>query len=140
MGTVLPFVGERVATAMGWETTFVGTLFIALATTTPEAMVTLSAVRLGALDLAIGNLFGSNLFNVLILALDDLAYAPGPLLENVQPVHALSGFSVVAMSGVAIIGLLYRSRTRLFRTVGWASLALFSLYLLNAYVLFLHRA
>jgi cation:H+ antiporter len=42
------------------------------------------------------------------------------------------------MTGVAIVGLLYRPRLRVFKTVGWASIALFVLYLLNAYILYLH--
>ena len=49
---------------MGWRTTFVGTLFVAGATSLPELVVTISALRMGAVDLAIGNLLGSNLFNM----------------------------------------------------------------------------
>jgi cation:H+ antiporter len=43
------------------------------------------------------------------------------------------------MTGVAIVGLLYRPKTRLFRTVGWASLLMFSIYILNMSVLYLQR-
>ena len=42
------------------------------------------------------------------------------------------------MNGVAIVGLLYRPTTRLFRTIGWASLFMLVIYLLNSYVLYLH--
>ncbi len=48
----------------------------------PELAVTLSALRMGALDMAIGNLLGSNLFNVVIIAVDDLFYRPGALLAD----------------------------------------------------------
>jgi cation:H+ antiporter len=51
-GTWLPLVGEALATVMEWEQTFVGTLFVAAATSTPEVVVTIAEVRLGALDLA----------------------------------------------------------------------------------------
>jgi hypothetical protein len=54
--------------------------------------------------------------------------------------HAVSAISGVTMTGVALVGMLYRPRVRLFKLVGWVSLALFSLYLLNAYVLYLFRA
>jgi cation:H+ antiporter len=134
----LPFVAEGLAHAMGWHGSFVGTIFVALATTTPEMVVTVFALRLGALDMAIANLFGSNLFNLALLAIDDLLYLPGPLLSHVNPVHAVSAFSAIAMTGAAIVGLFYRTPGRLFRTVGWASLFLFSIYLLNSYVLYLH--
>jgi cation:H+ antiporter len=138
MGIWLPFLGTRLADAMGWHKTFVGTLFVAFATSVPELIVAISAARIGALDMAIGNLFGSNLFDILIVAVDDLFYLPGPILSRVTPVHAVSAFSAIMMTGVAIVGLLYRSRTRLFKSVGWASLLLFSIYLLNTYVLYLY--
>jgi cation:H+ antiporter len=137
-GLRLPFAGDRLAAAMGWHQTFVGTLFLSVATTLPEMVVTVTALRLGALDMAIGNLFGSNLFNIGILAVDDLFYLPGPVLAHVSPLHAVSAASAVMMAGVAVVGLLYRPRTRVLRTVGWASLTLFTLYLLNTYVLYLY--
>ena len=49
-GAYLPFVGERLAHVMGWEQSFVGSLFIALSTSLPEVVVTIAAVRLGALS------------------------------------------------------------------------------------------
>jgi cation:H+ antiporter len=137
-GVFLPFIGEQLATAMGWQKTFVGTLFVAFATSVPELVVTIAALRIGALDMAIANLFGSNLFDMAIIAVDDVFFRRGPLLAHVSPLHAVSSFSAVMMTGVAIVGLLYRPKTRLFRTVGWASLLLFSLYLLNTYVLYLY--
>lgn len=137
-GTLLPFVGERLADAMGWQQTFVGTLFVALATSVPEAVVTIAAVRLGALDLAVSNLLGSNLFNVAIIAIDDFCFLQGPLLAHVSPMHVVSSLSALMMTGVTIVGLLYRPTTRLFRAVGWSSLFLSLLYLLNTYVLYLY--
>jgi cation:H+ antiporter len=137
-GLWLPFVAVDLAAAMGWSRSFVGTLFVAFATSVPELAVTVSAVRLGALDLAIGNLLGSNLFNVAIIAIDDLFYTKGPLLAHVSPVHAMTAGSAVIMTGLAVVGLFYRPTDRVFRAVGWISLSLFAVYLLNAYVLYLH--
>jgi len=65
---------------MGWGQSFVGTLLVAGVTSAPEAAVTISALRIGALDMAIANLLGSNLFDIVILAVDDLFYTEGPLL------------------------------------------------------------
>lgn len=137
-GAWLPFVGTEMAAAMGWNNTFVGTLFVAFATTVPELTVTLSALRIGALDMAIGNLLGSNLFNILIIAIDDLFFFRGPILSHVSQHHALSALSATLMTGMVIVGLLYRPATRVLKTIGWASLFLFSMYLLNSYVLYLY--
>ena len=137
-GIWLPYLGKALAAQMGWSQSFVGTLFVAAATSLPEVAVSVAALRIGALDMAIGNLFGSNLFNIFILAIDDVAYLKGPLLANVSPVHAVSALSAIMMTGVAIVGLLFRPKLRVFKTVGWASIVLFVFYLLNAYILYLH--
>lgn len=137
-GCWLPFVGSDLAEAMGWNRSFVGTLFIAAVTSMPELAITVFALRMGAVDMAIGNLLGSNLFNCAIIALDDLIYTPGPLLSNVSPVHAATAFSAVIMTGLATIGLLYRPRGRVLRSVGWVSIGLAVLYLSNTYIVFLY--
>lgn len=137
-GAWLPFVGVEIADVMGWRTTFVGTLFVAGATSLPELVVTISALRLGALDMAIANLLGSNLFDVLILAIDDLFYLRGPLLSAVSPTHAITAFAAVIMSGILIVALLYRPATRFHGTIGWVSLSLLIVYLLSSYVIYLH--
>ncbi len=137
-GLWLPFVAVDLAAAMGWNRSFVGSLFVAFATTLPELAVTLAAVRIGALDMAVGNLLGSNLFNVAIIAVEDLFYRDGVLLADVSPVHALTAGSAIVMTGLAMVGLFFRPRSRVLRAVGWVSLGLATMYLLNTYLLFLH--
>jgi cation:H+ antiporter len=137
-GSWLPFVGEALAEKMGWEQSFVGTLFVAAVTSTPEVVVTLSALRLGAVDMAIGNLLGSNLFNIVILAVDDVFYTAGPLFAGVSESHAASAFSAMMMSGLAVIGLMLRPKSRVLRTVNWVSIFLLAIYLTNTLFLYLH--
>ncbi|MBI4822755.1 MAG: sodium:calcium antiporter [Nitrospirae bacterium] len=60
----LPKIGEGIARITGLGQTFVGNIFIAVSTSLPEIIVSISAVRIDAVDLAIGNLFGSNIFNI----------------------------------------------------------------------------
>jgi cation:H+ antiporter len=104
----------------------------------PELVVTVSALRLGAVDMAIGNLLGSNLFDMLILAIDDIAYAKGPLLAAVSPAHAITAFAAVIMSGIFIVAMLYKPETRLRGTIGWVSLSLLMVYVFSAYAIYLH--
>jgi cation:H+ antiporter len=134
----LPFVATDLANTMGWNKSFVGSLFVALATSLPELAVTLSALRMGALNMAIGNLLGSNLFNVAIIAVDDFFYRPGALLASVSPVHAVTAGSAITMTGLAMVGLFFRPIGRAMRTVSWISLGMVAIYLLNTYVLFLY--
>lgn len=137
-GIWLPFVATDLANAMGWNKSFVGSLFVAMATSLPELAVTLSALRIGALDMAIGNLLGSNLFNVVIIAVDDLFYRPGVLLASVSPVHAVTAGSAITMTGLTMVGLFFKPSGRVMRAISWVSLGLVAMYLLNTYVLYLH--
>ncbi|MEW5890339.1 MAG: sodium:calcium antiporter [Pseudomonadota bacterium] len=132
----LPFIAESLARTMGWNQSFVGTLLVSVATTLPEMTVTVSALRLGALDMAVGNLFGSNLFNLALLALQDLFYLDGPLFSHVSAAHAMSALSAVIMTGLAIAGLFYRPKERVLGAVGWVSLLLAWIYVSNAYLLY----
>lgn len=135
-GAWLPFVASELATLMGWQQSFVGALLVAAITTAPEAVVTLSALRLGAIDMAIANLLGSNLFNMVILAIDDLAYLPGSLLANVNETHALTALTGVMMSALVIAGLVFRPRGRALLGLSWISLGLLFFYVINAWILF----
>lgn len=131
-GSWLPRVAEHLSQAFGLSRSFVGTVFMALATTLPEMAVTVAALRLGALDMAIGNLLGSNLFNVAILALDDIAYTRGPLLADVASVHAASAATALVMTGLVIVGLVMRPRGRVLRVASWVSVGLAAAYAVNA--------
>lgn len=137
-GIWLPLVGVALAEAMGWSHSFVGTLFVAFATSVPELATTWGAVRIGAIDMALGGLLGSNLFDVLILAIDDLAYLAGPLYAVVSPMHAVSALSACLMSGVVIVALVSRPVSRVWHTASWAGIALLALYLVNALLQYRH--
>jgi cation:H+ antiporter len=132
----LPKIGEGIAETTGLGQTFVGSIFIAFSTTLPELTVSISAVRIGAIDLAIGNLFGSNIFNVAILAVDDIFFAKGPILSFTDPAHAISTVSAIAMTAIAIIGLTYRAeKKQLF--LAWNSIGIVLVYVLNLILLYL---
>lgn len=136
-GIWLPQIGVELARQMGWSHSFVGTLFIAFATSMPELATTWGAVRIGAIDMALGNLLGSNLFDVLILAIDDVAYLPGSIFANVQPVNALSALTACMMSGAVVVALTYRPVSRIWNTVNWVSLFLLTLYFFTVAVQYL---
>jgi cation:H+ antiporter len=137
-GIWLPFVAKDISDMMGWGQSFVGTLLVAAVTSAPEAAVTLSALRIGALDMAIANLLGSNLFNIVILAIDDIAYPEGPLLADVDVSHTLTAFAAVMMSALVVVGLVFRPQRRVVLGLTWISLGLTMLYVLNSWILFEH--
>jgi cation:H+ antiporter len=134
----LPKIGEGIANSTGLGQTFVGNIFIAFSTSLPEVVVSVSAVKMDAVDLAIGSLFGSNIFNILILALDDLFFVKGPLLSFVTQSHVITAISAIIMTSIAVIGLTYRAEKKpLF--IAWDSIALIVVYVFNLMLLYMMK-
>jgi len=127
--TLLPGAAERISHATGLDESFVGTLFVAASTSLPEVVVAGAAMRIGAIDMAAANLFGSNLFNVAVLGVDDVLYVRGPLLADVARIHLLTLAGAIVMTGIAIIGLTYRAKKKRYR-LSWDSLASLGVYVI----------
>lgn len=134
-GTALANLGDRIAEQTGLEQSFVGSLFLALATSLPELTVSIASMRLGAYDLLVGNIIGSNMFNVFICAISDLAYRgeafhiPG----NLDPGLLALGGCVILMAGTSLLGTCFKRRARF---IAWESLALLALYLIGLAALY----
>jgi cation:H+ antiporter len=133
----LPAIGEAIALSMGWEETFVGTVFLAVVTSVPEVVISVEAVRIGAVDLAIGGILGSNLFDLMVLAVEDVAYVQGPLLAAASEKHLLTVVAALTMTGIVLTGLCSRPKARVFGVVGWTSLGLLAVGVFSGLVLFL---
>lgn len=102
----------EIAIITGLGTTFIGTTLVALVTSLPELVTTLSAARLGADDMAIGNLFGSNLFNMFALGLSDVFYTSGRFLAVIDPAFVLVGMLGLILTALALVGNLIRLERR----------------------------
>lgn len=135
----LPFLGDRLAASTGLGRTFFGAVFIAMTTSLPEMVVSIAALRIGAADMAVANLFGSNMFNIFILAVDDVFYTKGPLLADVSPTHVVTGLAAVLMSGIAIVSLTFRLEKKTALRLGWDAIALMVGYGVNIYLLYALR-
>ena len=115
-----------------------GSLFIAITTSLPEIVVSLAAVRIGAIDLGIGNVLGSNLFTLLILGLDDVFYRQGSLLVAADASRSVAILAVVTMNALFLIGLTYRVMTKRF-AIAWDTGAMAAVYVTAVGVAYLLR-
>jgi cation:H+ antiporter len=136
--TYLPYVGEAIAQSTGLGQSFVGSILIGASTSLPEIVVSLSALRMGAVDMAFGNLFGSNLFDLAILGIDDLFYTKGVLTTHVSPSHVIAAVAAMTMTAVAVVGLTFRA-TRKTLLLSWDSWGIVAVYVLATVTLYLRR-
>ena len=56
-----------IASALGLSERFIGLTIVALGTSLPELVTSVVAAKKGETDLAVGNVVGSNIFNVLLI-------------------------------------------------------------------------
>ena len=134
---VFAWSAKGIAEASGLGHTFVGTWLVGFATSLPELVASLAAVRLGAWDLAVGNLFGSNALNMaLFVALD--AAQPGSLFAAADPSHAITALGAVVLMSLGLSAIVYRAKRQhaLLEPSSWLMVAAYAaifaaLYLRN---------
>ena len=135
-GTWLALIGDQIADITGWGAGFVGSLLLAVTTSLPELVVAATAIRIGAPDMAIADILGSNMFNIGVgVFCYDVFSADGPIFSLVSKGHIFTACAVLLMTLVVILGLVARTRRRLLR-VSWYALVLVLVYLAAAYAIF----
>ena len=137
LGIWLSSIGDRLSATTGLSRSFVGNLFLATSTSLPEIAASLAAVRLGAIDLAIGNVMGSNLFNILLLSVYDLADGRASFWASLTNANGFAAVMAMMMTGVVIISLMYRASPRTPYRISWDGIALICMYLGSIYILYI---
>lgn len=133
---VFAWSAKGLAAVTGLGTTFLGTWLVGLTTSLPELVASVAAVRLGAFDLAVGNLFGSNAFNMALFFALDLAQ-PGSFFAAVDPSHALSGLFGIVLTSLGLAAIVYRAERR-YALLEPDSALMVLAYLLGLWILFTH--
>jgi cation:H+ antiporter len=134
-GIWLAYIGKELSEVLGLNQSLLGSIFIGFVTTLPEITVSIAALFIGAKEIAVANMLGSNLFNVTIIFADDILYRKAPILQAVSPDHVRSAYLVMAMTAVVILAMA-SSPKRKFFNVSWYAPILFILFLLGAYINF----
>lgn len=121
-GFFLSQTGDAIAMQTGVSGSLVGFVLVGFATSLPELSSILSAVRIKRYELAVGDIFGTNLFNVALILLADLAYRGPPVLLETGSFEAAAALLGVLLTGFFIIGLLERKDQTVLR-MGYDALA-----------------
>ena len=127
-GVALANAGETISTETGLSTGVVGLLIIALATSMPEASAIIGAMRHRRYELAIGEIFGSNMFNLAIILAIDIV-APGQsVIELAGGFEIAAAMLALLLTGLFVIGLIER-RDRTIVRMGEDSIAAIVVYI-----------
>jgi cation:H+ antiporter len=124
-----------IAVLTGLGTGFVGTTLLSLVTSLPELIAVFAALRLNAFDLAVGNLLGSNVFNMLGLGISDFFLTSGPFLSVIDPAFVLVGLLGILLTNMALVGNLARVQ-RKFLFFELDSIAILLVYFLGLAALY----
>ena len=114
--------------------TLVGTIMLAFVTSLPEMVVSISALKIGSLDLAIGNIFGSNMTNMFILFICDVFYLQSPLVTDVSVKHIFTVFLGLSLVYMLLFGI-YRKNKKLILGMGWDTVVMLGLFLFGTFVI-----
>ncbi|MEQ9639536.1 MAG: sodium:calcium antiporter [Alphaproteobacteria bacterium] len=124
-GWLIAVTGQRIAASSGLSQSLVGAALTATATSLPELVTTLAAVRRGALQLAVGGIIGGNTFDVLFLSLSDAAYREGSIYHAMAGADALLFVSVMTITAILLMGLVLRER----KGIGFEGVTIIAVYL-----------
>lgn len=135
-GTALSISGDEIAFITGIGSSFIGSFLIAAATSLPEAIAVFIALRLNNVNMAVGAILGSNIFNMIILALSDPVYMEGTLIAAATP-----GATMIIATGVLIMSLLVlysllRKKTISIAAYAWPSAIIVIIYFAASYMNF----
>jgi cation:H+ antiporter len=103
---------QRIAELSGLGSSFFGTLFVGTATSLPEIVTCIAAVRMGAFDLAVGNLFGSNVFNMTIFLAMDVALPGASIFAVLAPGHVVSALVAMILMALGLASIVFRAERR----------------------------
>ncbi len=126
---------DTIAEKTGLGRTFVGSILLAIVTSLPEMVVTISALKLGSFDLAVGNIFGSNMTNTFILVICDMVQPGAAILNAVAPTHIFTAILSVILVGVVVTGIYTRNKKTIFG-LGWDSVIMIFFFIMGTGLLY----
>ena len=129
-GTVLTLAAEDISRRSGIDTGILGMTFLAAATSLPELSTALAAARIGRAELAIGDVLGGNMFDVVLLVVVDLIHREQLALREVDRASIMIGLIAILLTMIYLAGLIERRDKALLR-MGYDSLAVIVVYVLG---------
>ena len=135
-GLAIEATASRIVAETALSEGFVGAFLTSTATSLPELVTTIVAIRRGALTLAVAGIVGGNTFDVLFLSASDMAFTEGSIYAALGPDFRFLLALTILMTAVLVTGLL-RRETHGFANIGFESTTIIGLYAIGAVTLWM---
>lgn len=126
-GLVLAQSGDVIAQKSGIGASFVGLVLVGFATSLPEISSIYAAMKLERYGMVLGDIFGTNIFNIVLIFLADALYSGPPVLGQAGDFEMIATLLAILLTSIYLVGLLER-RDRTFWRMGYPSLAVIVTY------------
>jgi cation:H+ antiporter len=126
-GFLLSMAGDALAEQSGLGTSFVGFVLVGMSTSLPDLSTITAAIRLNRYEMAIGDILGSNVYNLLLIFVTDVVYFGDPVLNQVGSFEIVAALLGIIMTGILLLGLLER-RDRTILKMGYDSVAMLAVF------------
>ncbi len=136
-GIWLSYIADEISAVYGFNLSFVGGLFLGFATTLPEISVSIAALRLGAKEMAVANMLGSNLFNLNIIFLNDILYRKGDIFTIISPNAQASALTVLILTSIIVISIVFKPQKKLNKLLSIYSIPVIVVFLIGAWLNFI---
>jgi cation:H+ antiporter len=127
-GWLIAESGIVIVEQTGLSAGLMGGIFMAVSTSLPELVVAVTAIRMGALTLAVGDIIGGNAFDTLFVAISDVFYRSGSIYTDILDTERVWLAAAMIMNAVLLMGLMYRERKGI-ANIGMESLLILLIYL-----------
>ena len=127
-GKTLSICGDKLGDILGLEKSWVGIIMLASITSLPELITSTASTLIGNPQMAVSNIFGSNLFNVFIIFILDVFFIKKSFSSSIGLKNYISCFSSIILTLIFFLGFV-------FGNISLGSISLISIFIFIVYLL-----
>jgi len=138
-GSYATILADKIALVTNLGRTFVGGLLLAAMTSLPEVITSISSARLGAYDMIVGNILGSNMFNLGIIFIADLLYRDGSVFADPKGNQVIPALFSIILVSLMIFGIMRKKPAKGKFKIHIETFFIMGLYLLGLWLMYVKR-
>ncbi len=135
LGIWIADIADNIADITSWcNHTYFGSVFLAISSSLPEIIVSIFSVGVGSVNMAMGNILGSNLFDIIIIPISDLFYTNGIILSDVSLTHIFTAISAIVLISLFSIGIISKTK-KSFLKFNWVTISMICVFIIYYFFL-----